>query len=705
MTIRAKFAAFTSAVTLSAVALGMAGIWAINEVTALQRTASAGIASISELRRMDTLYKELLTTYNLALTFRSWVNAFDNYERTNREFIESPRIKSFLQDPEFKDIYDIAMTVMNANLRRVEELKAKFLLKIADGTIGERGLMVQAFAERREGAFFFQMEVSEASAHFGEMTGKITQQLVEAIEKRTREMQAFIVAAFVVVIVAMAVAIFVFAFVFSTRIGSHIKMVEKAVSLLSTGDVSHTLQIRSNDEFGLLSRHYNEFVADFKNRLAAGLDFIRDMRETVTSDLDLRNAYRVITRSSVKDTYADAGALFALDRASGGLRAECVHGFFPPMGRVDTPNGQDKEELSRLFKETIYPRGENMPGRILESGESLFVRDNYEAKDLPFNAEEGSFSISSLIAVPFLVGGKVFAVLMVAKTGKGALFTDMDFIHMQTFADYAALMLDNMIQYIEILEKRETDRDISIASEIQQRLLPKNLPTFSGAELGAFADGARGVSGDYHDFVKLDEDRLACVICDVSGKGVAAAFIMVMIRTILRIIIGRVKGTAALLKWINSGLMDKTGLDRFATMAICILDARTGKAAYSNAAHLPLLRYRAADASFEQIDTDGLPLGVERKAEYEEAEFDAEPGDLLVLFSDGVTELKNEDGEMFGLEALKRSLSAHAAEGAAEIAAAVRADLSRFMGGAKRFDDTTFLVLKVRARRGAAAGL
>jgi sigma-B regulation protein RsbU (phosphoserine phosphatase) len=198
--------------------------------------------------------------------------------------------------------------------------------------------------------------------------------------------------------------------------------------------------------------------------------------------------------------------------------------------------------------------------------------------------------------------------------------------------------------------------------------------------------------------VKLDEHRMACVICDVSGKGVAAAFIMVMIRTILRIIIGKVKGTAAMLRWINGGLMDKTGMDRFATMAVYLFDSRTGTVTYSNAAHHPLLRYNAAARTFEEIDTNGLPLGVERKAEYEEIEFKVAEGDLLILFSDGVSELKNERGSMFGVEALKNSIAAHASENARTIAESVRSDLARFMGQAKRFDDTSFLVLKIGDR-------
>lgn len=705
MTIRAKFSIFTLSIIVSVAALGMAGIWALNEITALNKTASNGISSISELRRMDLLYKELLTTHNLDYTFQAWVRAFEDYAATNKAFAEGPRIKTFLNDPNFRNTYEVAMRVMNANLQRVGELKVKFIEKKVKGELGERGLMYQAFLDKIDGAFMFQSEVSSAAAHFGEATGEITQQMVEAIERRKNETQAFIITAFVVFMIIVTIVISAVSYVFATRIGNHIKLVERAVRLLSTGDVTHSLTIKSNDEFGLLSKNYNEFVGDFKNRLAAGLDFIRDMRETVTTDLDLRNAYRVITRSSVKDTYADAGALLVVDKASGALRVECVYGFFPVLERIDVRNRNDREALSLIFKSAVFSSGENIPGKVLESSEPIFIHDNCAEKALPMNAEEGTQLISSLIAVPFHVGGKVFAVLLVSKTKKNSLFTDMDFIHMQTFADYAALMLDNMIQYIQILEKRETDRDISIASDIQQRLVPKAYPQFAGAALGAFSDGARGVSGDYYDYVKLDENRMACVICDVSGKGVAAAFIMVMIRTILRIIIGKVKGTAALLKWINSGLMDKTGMDRFATMAIFLYDARTNTVTYSNAAHHPLLRYRAKDGSFEERDTNGLPLGVERKAEYEETEFKVEPGDLLILYSDGVTELKNESGSMFGLDSLKKALKKNAEAGALKIAGSVQEELDRYMGQAKRFDDTSFLVMKIGEQSAASAGV
>ncbi|MFA6508705.1 MAG: methyl-accepting chemotaxis protein, partial [Treponemataceae bacterium] len=283
MTIRAKFSIFTLSIIVSVVALGLAGLWALNEVTALQKTASGGISAISELRRMDLLYKELLTTHNLDTTFQEWVRAFEDYASISKSFVEGPRIKTFLKDRDFKDTYDIAMRVMNANLQRVSELKLRFIEKKSRGELGDRGLMLQAFVDRREGAFLFQVEVSAAAAHFGETTGQITQQLVEAINKRTEEMQSYIITVFAAFILMMTIVISVVAYLFATRISAHIKLVERAVRLLSTGDVTHSLTIKSNDEFGLLSKNYNEFVGDFKNRLAAGLDFIRDMRETVTT--------------------------------------------------------------------------------------------------------------------------------------------------------------------------------------------------------------------------------------------------------------------------------------------------------------------------------------------------------------------------------------------------------------------------------------
>jgi hypothetical protein len=130
--------------------------------------------------------------------------------------------------------------------------------------------------------------------------------------------------------------------------------------------------------------------------------------------------------------------------------------ILPDPREIETRNKHDQRSDRPPLQDDRLRLRRDIPGKVLESGQPLFIHDNFAERTLPHNAEEGLLAISSLIAVPFLVGGKVHAVLLVAKNKPGTLFTDMDYIHMQTFADYAGLMLDHMIQYIEVLEKRET---------------------------------------------------------------------------------------------------------------------------------------------------------------------------------------------------------------------------------------------------------
>ena len=281
----------------------------------------------------------------------------------------------------------------------------------------------------------------------------------------------------------------------------------------------------------------------------------------------------------------------------------------PALAKVNTA------ALKRYFQETPIPIGETILGEAVKSGQALLVRDAREDPRLGANREDDILFVSSLIAVPLVVSKRVLGVISALKRAENRHFQDTDFQHLKTFAEYASITIDNLYTYLEVLEKRQIEREVDIAAEIQQKLLPGELPRWSSGSLAVHSRPARGVSGDYYDVLPLDQDKVALLVCDVAGKGIPAAMVMIMIRSILHLLVSPRLEAAATLTGINRGITGRIDVDHFATIGLVIYDQAKRQAVYSNAAHLPLLVYRASAAKLLQVDTEGLPIGVETRGQ------------------------------------------------------------------------------------------
>jgi sigma-B regulation protein RsbU (phosphoserine phosphatase) len=295
-----------------------------------------------------------------------------------------------------------------------------------------------------------------------------------------------------------------------------------------------------------------------------------------------------------------------------------------------------------------------------------------------------------------VVRQRVLGVLSVLKRVEGSFLEERDFQHLTTLAEYASITIDNLYTYVEVLEKREFEREVDIAAQIQQKLLPAQLPEMESAAIAVYNKPAKGVSGDYYDVFRLGADKLGMAICDVAGKGIPAALVMVMIRSILHLIISPDRDAAATLGWINRGITGRIDLDHFATVAVLIYDQKRREIEYSNAAHLPLLVYRQKTGSTFKVDTEGLPIGIEKDARYQLKRFPLETGDVILLCTDGIIEAMNPAGQQYGVAGVRRMLEKGAVLPPEELVGAIREDLGRFVGTARQHDDQTLLVMKVQ---------
>ena len=237
------------------------------------------------------------------------------------------------------------------------------------------------------------------------------------------------------------------------------------------------------------------------------------------------------------------------------------------------------------------------------------------------------------------------------------------------------------------------EEELQRAREIQESLLPKEIPQLPGFEVASAWQPARAVGGDYFDVLKLGENRLAICIADVSGKGVPAALLMANVQASLRASVRDLDSPARVCSIINGMLCKSIAADKFVTFFCGVLDAPSSTFRYCNAGHpYPIL---VSSGAVRTLDQGGAVLGVFPAWTYEDSSVDLISGDRLLLFTDGITEAEGPQGEEFGMEKVAAFAKAHAANSAARINQQLLAQVSDFCGAQFR-DDATLLVLAVK---------
>jgi len=247
-------------------------------------------------------------------------------------------------------------------------------------------------------------------------------------------------------------------------------------------------------------------------------------------------------------------------------------------------------------------------------------------------------------------------------------------------------------QYRSLQEKEALEREMRIAREVQQRLLPSEVPIVAGLQLAGVCMPAIGVGGDYFDFVPLPGERVGLVIADVYGKGVPAALLMAGIQAAVRSLSPLVSDPGGLNAQLNDNLYRASDAARYATMFFGFYDTRERTLRYANAGHHPPVLVREHEVG--RLTERGLPIGLFPGATYTEGVAKLLPGDLLALFTDGVSEAPDPSGEEFGEERLIRLLRRHRKLDLDEIVGNVVGELREWSGGTPAHDDVTIVLAR-----------
>lgn len=299
------------------------------------------------------------------------------------------------------------------------------------------------------------------------------------------------------------------------------------------------------------------------------------------------------------------------------------------------------------------------------------------------------------LIVPMQIGGEMKGVVLLGEKLSKEQYSEADREFVAALVNIAVISIENARLFQEALEKQRMEQDLMIARDIQKGLLPSVLPSLEGCDIAAANVSSKQVGGDYYDVIECAENRYVIAIGDVSGKGTPAALLMANIQATIRALVPLGLPLSELTARVNNLMCQNTGGSKFVTFFWGCLDVGAGVFRYVNAGHnYPYLLH--ADGGVERLEKGGMILGVmPTMIPYEEAAVMFRPGDVLVMFTDGVSEAMNRFSEEYGEERLEVVLREHMNSRASDIIAAVQKSVQEHVCGAPQSDDITMMVLKV----------
>jgi sigma-B regulation protein RsbU (phosphoserine phosphatase) len=318
-------------------------------------------------------------------------------------------------------------------------------------------------------------------------------------------------------------------------------------------------------------------------------------------------------------------------------------------GNLCIPDGQSTLVMPWLSSVVHRRRGPITPELMQAERERKTSNLISEQRDLEFVR----LTAADLeVFVPAFAGDRLVGGLALGPKRSEVAYDGLELDLLTTVAGQLAVQLENIRLYTEEVQRQKFEEELSVARSIQQRLLPSRVPNLAGFELARLNIASAQVSGDYYDFVEMDA-RCGMVIADVSGKGLPASLLASNLQASIRALATFRSEPAEIFSAVNKTLYESTDPERFATAFLACLDPVNGEIRYANAGHnYPLLR--RFDGRIEELSTGATPLGAFPEIQYTEDCVSLEPGDVLVLYTDGVTETEDAQGEQFGEEGLER---------------------------------------------------
>jgi phosphoserine phosphatase RsbU/P len=367
------------------------------------------------------------------------------------------------------------------------------------------------------------------------------------------------------------------------------------------------------------------------------------------------------------------------------------------MLRDETVEGGMKISVARIRGKEEQPEEVRISRTVMEevmkNGKSVLTSD---AQHDPRYASQtmSLLGIRSVLAVPLSVNeNEIFGLIYADSPTYETTFTEEHLNILTTLASVASIRVENARLLEERFERERMEHELQLATEIQQRFQPSAMPSVDGYEFQGISFSCYEIGGDYYDFIPRHDGKMFIALGDVSGKGTAAALLMSSLHAAIHAQAGARSSLAETVTSVNQYLAENTPANRFVTLFIAELDPLTGIIEYINAGHNPPL-IAHSDGQIKQLESGGFPLGILPGALYEVGKTVLQQGDVLVVFSDGVSEANNLKGEEFGMERLEEVIKRNLQASASGMRDKVESALSAFTQTAPANDDITLVIAK-----------
>ena len=425
--------------------------------------------------------------------------------------------------------------------------------------------------------------------------------------------------------------------------------------------------------------------------------FLHGLGTALSDDARPDDLHRLIVEGAMRILDAHGGALYLADEKSGQLRPAFISKHCSALFDVPAKSAATPELLHTHLRRHAIAPWDGVLGAAWKEGAPVMFRG--DDPKLEFGkGTNPSPKPAAVVVAPLIYHEKKIGLLAVTRRAPGEVFTTSEFQAFKTIAEQSAFALYNVFIAAEAAEKKRLDQDLQVAYEIQRILLPTNAPEVAGYQLSGINIPAKQVSGDYYDYLNVDDAHCGVVVADVSGKGVPASLIMAMCRSVLRSHATAQLSPSAVLHRVNAQIFPDIKEDMFISMAYAILDKNSSSVTLSRAGHDAPLLYRASDKTVSKINPPGMAVGIDSGDVFNRVTGDfsltLEAGDCLILYTDGVTEALDKDGEEFGMDNMIKSIQASAPEGAAAMITRLTDDLWTFVGARSQNDDITLIAIR-----------
>ncbi len=400
-------------------------------------------------------------------------------------------------------------------------------------------------------------------------------------------------------------------------------------------------------------------------------ELLSDISLLLSRTMDQREVLRAIIEGLHRAIPYDAAGIFMLDDTGSVISASIVRGYHP----------DSLDKLSQKLSKGII-------GWVISQARPTIVDD--VTKDPRYI--EALAETRSEVAVP-IIGTEGVIGCINLESFRPAAFKPENIRLIEDMASQAAVALERAKIHSQLVAARQIERELQIARRIQVHLLPLVDPDIPGYDIAGMNVPSREIGGDYYDFIRIAPDELGIVVADVAGKGVPAGLVMAGLRAALHTRVETTFSIRHIFEGINRFLLESTGPDAFVTAFYGVLNIPSGQLTYVNAGHNPPMLLHS-DGTLVELKAGGPLLGVMPEADFRRAKAELEPGAILCLFTDGITEAGGDTGEEFGEQRVERVLRRFADQPAGAIEREIEREAVEFTKGRGTLDDRTVVVVK-----------